>query len=184
MDGFNLTRNELKGLLGIAALLPVLCFVSGFFIARMDGSDQAPRERAAQPALAQIAPTVETTAISAPIAAAPKPHRDTPAIPAPRATVPPSVSDLMPVQTTYLVQAGLFSSEDNARGYIADLESRGLKAGIVEAHQQERTLYRIVLERFASEAQARQFIVAVQQHQPIELFVRKLETRATPLAAL
>lgn len=174
MDNFSLTRNELKGLLALAALLPVICFVVGFYTAFATQLDPEP-----------ITTAPQTAAIANPQNTAPQQQQPSKPQPVKHATRPEPVVT-PPVDRPFLVQAGLFSSHANALAFQKELTRQGLDAQILNTQRHNAPLYRIVLHRAETKAEARRYIATIQQQHQLEVFLTKLESKPTtgPLATL
>ncbi len=179
MDALNLTKRDIVCLLAASALIPVACFMAGFLIAGKaayaaavpvpaDTAAIVSREKSDKP-LTLLAEMPANTA---------EPDTDV------QLEVPESEAEAPARHTQYLVQAGLFSTAQNAERYVGTLARKGISARVIDAERSGARHYRVVIGTFPSRGQADTYLAGVERVHDIDLYVVRVQAPPAYLASL
>ncbi len=123
------------------------------------------------PSPAQLAPAAEATAAEAAPAEAP----------AAEASAAPAAAPLVP--RAYSLQVAAFLVEDNAKAAVADLLDRGFEPQVVKDRGSlDRFLYRVLVGRYASRAEASAAARAFRREEQQDAIVVEARVPKTPPA--
>lgn len=167
MDSVNLSKSDLKRLFALVSAVPLLSFILGISVANMisvtpgysnptspngdiDGltvNSTSPPERVNF----EDAHSALSTGLLADTATTPMTKR-------------------------YIVQAGLFSSEENAKRLSLALERKNLTTQIVSETGNDAPLFRVIVGSFALEDNAKALSESIQKSYAIKLYVADTET--------
>ena len=191
MDTLNLTKRDIVCVLAACALIPVVCFIAGFLIAGKghatvaaapfapvltvtpaSENEEAVSEHASNAGYQPLPLAVEVASGEAGALANTLAEPETPAI------EPAGPGE------QYLVQAGLFSSAQNAERYVGTLAGKGISAQVLDTQREGTRYYRVVIGTFAEEAQATAYLMDVERLHDIDLYLARVEMTPEYLASL
>lgn len=167
MDSVNLSKSDLKRLFALSSAVPLLSFVLGICVANI-ASDTDTISTSAAPdddvygLQVQSHSQIENQNFVASSATA----------------IPHPVGDAIstPMIKRYIVQAGLFSSEENAKKLSLSLERKNLSTQIVSETRNDTSLFRVIVGSFASEDNAKALSESIEKSYSIRLYVADTDT--------
>lgn len=169
MDTLNLTKSELKILLLLSSLVPVLSFVGGVYFAynpatvELDSVEQVRASVGVEPQNSGviIEPIVEKVAVTQ--------MQQEETILTDAETLG---TDPVAIAPHYIVQAGLFMEIENARNLSDELTHQALGAQIIEdIDSKGLTVFRVVIGTFDTQEQAKTYQNSIEQAHAIKLYL-------------
>ena len=146
MDTLNLTKLDLKFLLALASLVPIISFIAGVSIANSANASA-------------VAPTnnYEPQYINA----------------SNNSLIVSETDDIerTPITKHYIVQAGLFSNKENANKLSISLAKKKLDTQIISENKNGVPIFRVIIGSFESEDRAKTYSDDIEQIHAIKLYV-------------
>ncbi len=179
MRTLQLSKNDVRNLFAILALFPLLCFISGFFIAdnfrlenRVENGNEDKKHHVAssEQELVYQQPKV-VSGIS-------KQREDVSVkfegIEETDNNERVSTVELKSLndRRSYVVQAGLFNKYENAKNFQLKLSALGLGSQIIVGNEINIPVYRVILSTFKSKIDAKQLVEHLEKKYQVELYVR------------
>ena len=164
MDGMSISKSDLKYLFLFASLVPILSFMMGFYIAKSTVGEAAALKSDKATALVKQDITkldpANKLVTEAPVL-----------IGSPVAFCPEVTGKAEVVAKRYILQAGLFSTVENARKQTKFLIQSGLVPQIVSESINGANLFRVILGSHDSEETAKARAETIQQTYAIKIYV-------------
>lgn len=166
MDTLQVSKHELKLFVIAAVIVPVLCFILGFYSADKNSISTSNQDRMigllissanANTANGSKAPVIEQS------------NND---------TAKTASKEIKP-STNYLIQAGLYSNYQNATQYQATLLSNDIPTVISKTRRNGIPHYRVIIQSFESKQDASDFIIATKEKHNIDLYIAAINTEKT-----
>jgi hypothetical protein len=165
MDKLLLNKTDFRFLLMASAVLPVLCFMAGFFLANNTGNSYQ----------AALTPTSTSLSLDVPEISQPTQISDDQSAVA-QISIPLDVTHLSEQKPSdYMVQAGLFSSYENAKKFKDDLLDQDIESQIVHTEHNGKLSYRLILDSFESKDEAVEFTAFAEKSYKLDLYITFLE---------
>lgn len=188
MDTLDLTKRDIVCVLAACTLIPVACFIAGFLIAGNTTAAAPAAPTSAVSAVIEQDEAVSDLAYDADdesltlLAEVPNGEAEAAdSIPAEPET--PAIESAGPSEQ-YLVQAGLFSTAQNAERYVGTLARKGISAQVFDTQREGTRYYRVVIGTFAEVALADAYLMNVERLHNIDLYVARVEAVPEYVASL
>lgn len=150
MDTLNLTKSDLKLLLALVSLVPIISFMAGVFIANSH----------------TLAYNTSAIALT---------NNDEPQyIKASNNSLRVSETNNIeqtPITKRYIVQAGLFSNKENANKLSRSLAIKELDTQIISENKKGVPIFRVIIGSFESEDRAKTYLDYIEQIHEIKLYM-------------
>lgn len=161
MDALQLTKPDLRMLLGICSLVPVLSFIAGFSIA-----NHVPGDTTTTKSLVAAPGVVEPDSSSESRYGLNDSDAQVQSTLAVRSDASPA-----PVLRRYMLQAGLFKSFNNAIKFKESLHDRDLQAQIIGDSGRDGSVFRVVVGSYGSREVAAKHLQAIYQSHSVKLYI-------------
>ena len=173
MNTLQISQKDVKSLLISSALLPVTCFILGFYIASSiysNGSAESytvaqnfetnttPNRKHKTEQIKQIAPDAQHHKISSLNKVALRPLFS-------------DVNNIPLSNANYIVQAGLFSKYQNAVRFQLELRFKGVESQISDISRNDKQMYKIIVGSFKLQEKALQFLERMKEKQNLDLYI-------------
>ncbi len=179
MRTLQLSKNDVRNLFAILALFPLLCFISGFFIAdnfrlenRVENGNEEKKHHVASSEQELVYQQPEV------VSGISKQREDVSVkfegIEETDNNERVSTVELKSLndRRSYVVQAGLFNKYENAKNFQLKLSALGLGSQIIVGNEINIPVYRVILSTFKSKIDAKQLVEHLEKKYQVELYVR------------
>jgi cell division septation protein DedD len=174
MEALNITKSDLKFLLVMSSIVPVLSFISGFYIANGQPVPGVHSAYHATP-LTQIEDdNVSTAGLATEKNEKPLTMTDD-NISSAKATTIGKIK-LAPITKRYIVQAGLFSDIKNAKKLSNSLLQKELDIQIIDENDNGIPVFRVIIGSFDSRESAQVLLQDIEQRHSIELYLTAINS--------
>lgn len=146
MDTLQLSKNDFKFLLPITLLVPLGCFIAGLYVAN-SFSNQSSSQQVTD-TISSLKSTDEDSSSS---------------------TL--AVAQKAPKTAHYIVQAGVFSTHQNAVNFQSTLHQQEIKSRISGTIQKGKQFYRVELDSFKSKELAMEFLSSIKEKHGVDLYI-------------
>ena len=187
MISIQLSKTDVKQIVIGSALLPIICFVSGFFISSAFSPAAKHQDT---PSSTPLTSTTNNTTIRNTSADKTKEYSRT-------GTSTESMTQDSNSQLTennkaaleenrYIVQAGIFSKLENAEKLQLKLHQTGLETKIVGNLNNNQRMHSVSLHAFPSKKDASNFLNQIKEQHDVDLYISELhlESFEKPIASI
>ena len=187
MISIQLSKTDVKQIVIVSALLPIICFVSGFFISSAFSSAATYQDR---PNSTPLTSTTNNTTIRNTSADKTKEYSRT-------GTSTEIMTQTSNSQLTgnnkaaleknhYIVQAGIFSKFENAEKLQLQLHQTGLETKIVDSLNNNEIMHSVSLHAFPSKKDASNYLNQIKEQHDVDLYISELhlERFEKPIASI
>lgn len=173
MNALKITKSDLKLLLLMSSIMPVLSLISGFYIA----NSQANHELHSDITTSHTRVIPNDIGITTPAkdSSEKQPTGINKNI---SALVSTSIgkTNHTPIPKHYIVQAGLFSDINNAKKLLTSLLRKELDPKIIEDNKNGKPFFRVIIGSFESEASAQVRLQEIELSHAIKLYLTPISS--------
>lgn len=176
MDTLSISKSEIKFMLVLSSIVPVVCFCLGFYFAGGEPTSypaNLTQKNAAMPNQVETPSQAETVSLNRQI-----PDTSTQqllVVTENTLTSEPLVSENKRVdEKRYVLQAGLFAEVKNAQKFLDLLAQKQLDAQISNGQRDGHAVFRVIVGRYSSKEEAQAFRHIIEQTHAVKLYLSQI----------
>jgi len=173
MNTLSITKSDLKLILLMSSIIPVLSLISGFYIANSQANHGL--HSAITTSHTRVIPNDASITAPAKDSSDKQPTGINKNI---SALVLTSIGKInhAPTPKRYIVQAGLFSDINNAKKLSTSLLRKELNSQIIEDNKNDKPFFRVIIGSFESEASAQSRLQEIELSHAIKLYLTAISS--------